>query len=170
MLLISVNTNFPMTEDRTNRTNLIFVRTMNEFKQNLAIRFSSASWLGAIDFSKLFIAGGCVLNALCCSPFSDTKEQDVNLFYYEDNISNFKTTVQSTVNILNKIISCNLTNAIKMEKIPGTSSYNVFLPCNVRLHFSSISTGNLKQPLSHILHNFDVDICQVAFTGNFLFV
>jgi hypothetical protein len=143
---------------------------MDEFKQNLATRFSSALWLEAIDFSKLIIAGGCVLNALCHSPFSDTKEQDVNLFYYANNPSDFERIVQSTVDILNKIISCDLMNAIKMEKVPGTSSYNVFLPCNVKLNFSATSTGNSKQPLSHILHNFDMDICQVAFTGNFLFL
>jgi hypothetical protein len=142
---------------------------MDEFKQNLATRFSSVLWLEAIDFSKLVIAGGCVLNALCRSPFSDTKEQDVNLIYYADNTSDFETIVQTTVNILNKIISPDLTNVIKMEKVPRASSYNVVLPCNVQLNFST-STGNSKQPLSHILHNFDMDICQVAFTGNLLFL
>ena len=158
-----------MTEGRNHHTNLIFVRTVDKFKQNLASRFSSTLWLEAIDFSKLVIAGGCVLNALCRSPFSDTTEQDVNLFYCANDTSDFETVVQNTVEILNKIISLDLTSTIKMEKIPGASSYNVFLPCNVQLNFSSISTGNSKQPLSHILHNFDMDICQVAFTGDFLF-
>lgn len=143
---------------------------MDEFKQNLAARFSSVLWLEAIDFSKLFVAGGCVLSALCRSPFPDIKEQDINLIYYADNISDFQTLVQSTVIILNKRISPDLTNAIKMEKVPGASSYNVMLPCNVQLNFSLAFTGNSKQPLSHILHNFDMDICQVAFTGNFLFL
>ena len=57
-----------------------------------------------------------------------------------------------------------------MEKNPGASSYDVFLPCKVQLNFSSTSTRNSKQPLSHILHNFDMDICQIAFTGNLLFL
>ncbi|CAF4890471.1 unnamed protein product [Rotaria socialis] len=164
--LFKVNRNFPSTEDRNCRTNLTFVFTIDEFKQNLATRFSSALWLEAIDFSKLAIAGGCVLNAMCRSPFSDTKQQDVNLLYYAEDTSDFETIVHSTVNILKKIISFDLTHAITMEKVPGVSTYNVFLPCNVRLSFSSISTGNAKQPLSHILHNFDMDICQVVFTGN----
>lgn len=146
---------------------LIFVHTVHEFKENLAARFSSTLWLEAIDFSKLIIAGGCVVNALCRSPFSDTKEQNVNLFYYADDTSNFEKIVQSTVNNLNRIICVDLSNAIKMEKVPGVSSYNVFLPSNIHLNFSSISTRNSKQSLSHILHNFDMDICQVAFTGNF---
>ncbi|CAF4431927.1 unnamed protein product [Rotaria magnacalcarata] len=103
---------------------------------------------------------------MCRSPFSDTKQQDVNLLYYAEDTSDFETIVHSTVNILKKIISFDLTHAITMEKVPGVSTYNVFLPCNVRLSFSSISTGNAKQPLSHILHNFDMDICQVVFTGN----
>ncbi|CAF4459530.1 unnamed protein product, partial [Rotaria magnacalcarata] len=76
--LFKVNRNFPSTEDRNCRTNLTFVFTIDEFKQNLATHFSSALWLEAIDFSKLAIAGGCVLNAMCRSPFSDTKQQDVN--------------------------------------------------------------------------------------------
>jgi hypothetical protein len=134
----------------------------------LATRFSSALWLEAIDFSKLVIVGGCVLDALCRSPFSDTKEQDVHLIYYADHTLDFEAIVQSTVNILNKRLFPDLTNTIKIEKVPGAPSYNVFLPCNVQLHFSSTSTGNSKQPLSHILHNFDMDICQVAFTGSFL--
>ncbi|CAF4155784.1 unnamed protein product [Rotaria magnacalcarata] len=162
--LFKVNMNFPSTEDRNCRTNLTFVFTIDEFKQNLATRFSSALWLEAIDFSKLVIAGECVLNAMCRSPFSDTKQQDVNLLYYAEDTSDFETIVHSTVNILKKIISFDLTHAITMEKVPGVSTYNVFLPCNVRLSFSSISTGNAKQPLSHILHNFDMDICQVVFT------
>ena len=116
MLLSLVNTNFPTTENRNDRANLIFVSTMNEFKQNLASRFSSALWLKAIDFSKLIITGGCVLNALCRSPFSDTKEQDVNLIYYADNTSDFETIVQSTVNILNKTIFPDIKNTIKIEK------------------------------------------------------
>ena len=156
-----------MTADRDHRRNLVFVRTMDEFKENLASRFLSTLWLKAIDFSKLVIAGGCVLNALCRSPFSDTEEQDVNLFYYAADTSDFETIVQNTVNNLNKTISLDLKNAIKMEKVSGASSYNVYLPYNVLLNFSSISTGDSKQPLSHILHNFDMDICQVAFAGNF---
>ncbi len=146
------------------------MRTVDEFKKNLATRFSSVSWLEAIDFSKLIIAGGCVLNALCQSPFVDTKEQDVNLIYYSNNISDFESTVQSTVDILNKMISSKSTNVIKMEKVPGSPCYNVVLPCDVRLKFTIAFVGNSKQPISHILHNFDVDISQVAFVGNLSFL
>jgi hypothetical protein len=149
---------------------LIFVRTINEFIQNFATRFSSAAWLEAIDFSKLVIVGGCVLNALCQSPFPDTKEQDVNLIYYGDDLFDFETTVKATVNTLNKMVSADLMKEIKAEKVPGAPCYNVFLPCNVQLNFSWTSVGNSKNPLSHILHNFDMDICQVAFIGKFLFL
>ncbi len=158
-----------MVEDRSRHKNMTFVRTVDEFKMNLEVRFSSVLWLEAIDFSKFVIAGGCVLNALCKLPFPDTKGQDVNLIYYTDNLSDFEITVQNTIDDLKKIISSNPTNAIKIEKVPGSSCYNVFLPCNVRLNFSTISVGNSKQTISHILHNFDIDISQVAFTGIFFF-
>jgi hypothetical protein len=57
-----------------------------------------------------------------------------------------------------------------MERIPGTPDYNVFLPGHVRLHFAWMSIGTSKNPLSHILHNFDMDISQVAFTGKFIYL
>jgi hypothetical protein len=168
--LILVNTYFDTKKNQNYQPHLLFVRTIDEFKQNFAARFSSTTWLNAIDFSKLAIVGGCVLNALCLSPFSDTKEQDINLIYYADDMLNFDTTVQTTVDSLNKMVWPDRTKPIKAEKIPGASSYNVFLPCGVQLNICWTSVGSSKNTLSHILHNFDIDICQVAFTGKFLYI
>ncbi|CAF4522442.1 unnamed protein product [Rotaria socialis] len=145
---------------------MTFVHTIKEFKHNLADRFLSDTWLRAIDFSKWAIVGGCVLNALCRSPFSDTKQQDVNLVYYANDILDFKKSIDVTVNNLDKLVSQDLCNEIKVERIPGTPEYNVFLPCYVRLKFTWAAIGNSKNPLSHILHSFDMDICQIAFTGD----
>ncbi|CAF4124322.1 unnamed protein product [Adineta steineri] len=164
--LFKVNTYFTKNQDRNCCLNMTFVRTMEEFKQNLATRFSSDTWLRAIDFSKWAIIGGCVLNALCQSPFSDTKQQDVNLVYYVNDILDFKRSIDDTVNNLKKVVSQKLHNEIKMERIPGTPDYNVFLPGHIRLNFTWTSIGNSKNPLSHILHNLDMDICQVGFTGD----
>lgn len=147
---------------------MAFVHTVDEFKQNLANRFSSATWLEAIDFAKLAIAGGCVLNALCRMPFPDTKKQDVNLIYYGDDASDFRNTIEATLNRLNEMFSADMKNQIKIENIPGTAHHNVFLPGNVILNFSKEYTRNSKKSLSHILHNFDIDISQVAFTGKSL--
>lgn len=138
---------------------------MEEFKQNLAVRFSSDAWLKAIDFSKWAIIGGCVLNALCQSPFPDTKQQDINLVYYLHDILDCKRSIDLIVHSLSKIVSPDLRNEIKIEKIPGTPAYNVFLPCHVCLNFIWTPIGSSKNPLSHILHNLDMDICQVAFIG-----
>ncbi|CAF0877870.1 unnamed protein product [Adineta ricciae] len=74
--------------------NMTFVHTVEEFKLNLTVRFSSALWLEAIDFSKFIIVGGCVLNSLCKLPFHDTKDQDINLIYYINSLSDFEVTVQ----------------------------------------------------------------------------
>ena len=147
---------------------MTFIHTVDEFKQNLAIRFSSATWLGAIDFTKLVIVGGCVLNALCRVPFPDTKKQDINLIYYANDTSDFENVIRTTVNLLNEMLSEDLKNQIKVENISGTVNYNVFLPCNVTLNICRAYTRNSKKPLSHILHNFDMDITQVAFTGKLL--
>ena len=160
-----VSANFNKSDNRNGFSSIRFVRTVEEFKQNLASRFSADAWLGAIDFSKWMLVGGCVLNALCQSPFSDTNQQDVNLVYCVNDIVDFKKSIEIIVNDLDKMASQGLQKEIKLEKIPGTSSYNVFLPCHVRLNFTWTSIGNSKNPLSHILHNFDMDICQVAFSG-----
>ncbi|CAF1446029.1 unnamed protein product [Adineta ricciae] len=164
--LFKVNTYFDVQLGRTSDLHPMFVSTMEEFNQNLLVRFSSNLWMEAIDFSKWALAGGCVLNALCQSPFPDTSEQDINLVYCIDDILDFTTAVNVAISRLNQTIMTNLNAGIKTEKIPGTPSYNVFLPCNVRLNFTWMPIRNSKSPLSHILHNFDMDICQVAFNGH----
>ncbi len=134
--LILVNTYLNTKKPRNHRSNWIFARAMAEFKQNRATHFSSTTRLEAVDFSKLVVTDGCVLNALCPTPFPDIEEQDVNFIYYADNIFDFEKTVETTVDRLNKMFSANLTNRIKVEKNPGTPGYNVFLECNVQLNFS----------------------------------
>ena len=162
---ILVNTYFDNNEHQNCWSNMAFVRTIQEFKRNLAARFSSNIWLGTIDFSKWAIVGGCVLNALCRSPFPDTKQQDINLVYHINDISDFKKSIDIIVDKLNQIFSQNLHNEIKVERIAGTPDYNVFLPDHAQLNFTWKPIGNSKYPLSHILHNFDMDICQIAFVG-----
>lgn len=169
-MFILVNTYFYKKEDRSYWSNMKFVRTVEEFKQNLVTRFTSDVWLSSIDFSKWVIVGGCVLNALCRSPFPDTKQQDINLVYCLHDILDFKKSIDLVVSNLKKIVPQDIRNEIKVERIPGTPDYNVFLPCCVRLNFAWTSIGNSKNPLSHILHNFDMDICQVAFTGKYIYL
>ena len=163
MCFILVNTYFNKKEDRNYRSNMTFVRTVQEFEQNLVTRFTSDAWIGAIDFSKWVIVGGCVLNALCRLPFPDTKQQDINFVYYRNDILDFKKSIDLFVSNLKKLVSQDMQNEIKMERIPGTPDYNVFLSRHIRLKFAWTNIGNSKYPVSHILHNFDMDICQVAF-------
>lgn len=164
-LLILVSTYFNNYQDQNYFSNITFVRTVKEFQHNLATRFSSDDWLQAIDFSKWALVGGCVLNALCKTPFADTKQQDVNLIYYINNVVDFRKSMDIIVDNLKKIFSRDPQNHIKVEKILGTPDYNIFLPSLIRLNLVLANIGNSLEPLSHILHNFDMDICQVAFTG-----
>ena len=165
MFFILVNKYFNKNDNRSCLSNLTFVHTMTEFKQNLAVRFVSDLWLEAIDFSKWVMVGGCVLNALCRSPFLDTEQQDINLVYYRNDIFDFKKSIDLVVNNLKKLVSQDIRNQIKIERIPGTPDGNVFLPCHLRLNFTWTNIGNSKYSLSHMLQNFDMDICQVAFNG-----
>ena len=142
-----------------------FVHTIEEFKQNLETRFASDVWLEAIDFSKWAIIGESVLNALCHTSFLDTKQQEVDLVHYTHDIFEFKKSIDDIVNRLNIIASKGSKTKIRVEKKLGTPTYNVLLPCHIRLNFIWTPLGKSKSPLSHILHNFDMDVCQVAFTG-----
>ena len=144
---------------------MTFVHTLDEFEHNLAVRFLSTMWLPAIDSSKLAIAGGCVLNALCCASFPDTREQDVNLVYSLGNWIDFEETVGRAIVKLKQIHRSNEIQEIKVEKTPGSCHYDVLLPCGIKLNFLFEPAVNSKFPLSHTLHHFDFDICQVAYTG-----
>jgi hypothetical protein len=144
-----------------------FVNTLDEFRQNLAVRFFADLWLDAIDFSKFSIVGGCVVNSLCYTAFLDTHAQDINIIYPTDCCIKFFTAVENTITRLQAIF---WNKEIKVEKYYGSLRYDVYLPCKIKLNFLYISTQNSKNPISHILYNFDFDICQVAFLGKSLFL
>ena len=147
---------------------MMFVSTIAQFHKNLETRFLSTQWLGAIDFSKFTIVAGCVVNALCQVPFPDTKHQDIDLIYSLHNAIDFELAVTHTITKLKTITPEHLKHEVKMEKILGFPRYVVLIPYGVRLNFLYTPASNSKNSLSHILHNFDMDISQVAFTGEFL--
>jgi hypothetical protein len=145
-----------------------FVNTVKEFRENLEIRFFSSQWIDAIDFSKFFIVGGCVINALCYSEFPDTREQDINFIYPSCYLEDFSIAVTDVIIKLQIITLKHLKHLIKVEKTPGSLHYDILLPCGVKLNFKYKPPDDSKNPISHILHNFDIDLSQVAFTGNLL--
>ena len=104
ILFILAHTHVNKNEDRKRSLNMTFVHTLEEIRQNFAVRFSSHAWLETIDFLKRAIIGECVLSALCQSPFPDAKQQDINLIYYVDDILYFKESIDLTVDNLSKIV------------------------------------------------------------------
>ncbi|CAF4056797.1 unnamed protein product [Rotaria magnacalcarata] len=140
-----------------------FVNNIDDFRYNLATRFFSLQWLETIDFSKFAIVGSCVLNSLCRSPFGDTKKQDINLIYPARSCLDFEMAVLNVITKLKKMQPMHLKHEIMVEKISGSLHYYISLPCGVKLNFYYTSAEKSKDPLSHVLHNFDMDICQVAF-------
>ncbi|CAF2057501.1 unnamed protein product, partial [Rotaria magnacalcarata] len=159
-----ISTYFPKKKNQHDEIAVKFVVTQNEFRENLKTRFSSPEWFEAIDFSKFVIVGGGVVNALCQSPFPDSAEQDVNLISVAIDGIEFEAAVTTTINKLHAIALKHLKHQINVEKVTGSLNYNVSLPCGVTLNFLHKSSKNSKNPLLHILHNFDMDICQVAYT------
>jgi hypothetical protein len=145
------------------------VRTIDEFRKNLATRFLSTQWLDAIDFSKFVIVGSSVINALCRSSLADPKEHDINLIHLSVGCAlDFITAVTKTITKLQTIASKYSKHEINVEQTPGSLRFDVHLPCGVKLNFLDMSIfKNSKDPLSSILHSFDMDICQVVFTGSY---
>ena len=149
------------------RTNTTFVNTVKEFRKNFDARFSSIHWINAIDFSKFTIVGGCVLNALCHLPFPDTREQDINLVYPLGSPIEFEASVMKCIDVLRQITAQYSKQEIIIEQIPGSLRYDIHLPCDIKLNFLYISaTQHLNNSLWSILNNFDIDLCQVGYTGN----
>ena len=147
------------------RDELSFVSTMDDFLTNLTVRFVANQWIEAIDFTKFAIVGSCVLNALCHPPFSDTHLQDINLIYPTTDGACFESAVFDAIMKLQRMDSLNKRDQLRVEQIPSTLQCFVHLSNGITLNFFNTPPEDAKNPLSHILHNFDMDITQVAFVG-----
>ncbi|CAF1251657.1 unnamed protein product [Adineta ricciae] len=166
--LFTHNEYFETLENRKRQTSLAIINTMDEFRHNLSVRFLANTWLSAIDFSKFIIVGGCVLNAFCNLPFPDTKEQDINLIFFSGNWENFDETVDSTVAKLKEMNQNRFTADIEIQKHIGTGSYDLILPNAIKINLKFDPAKNSSDPVSHILHKLDFDICQILYNGQSL--
>ncbi|CAF1687666.1 unnamed protein product, partial [Adineta ricciae] len=55
---------------------------------------------------------------------------------------------------------------ITIEQTPGSLRYDIHLPCGIKLNFFYIAaTQHFKNSLWSILNSFDIDLCQVGYTG-----
>ncbi|CAF1370220.1 unnamed protein product [Adineta steineri] len=161
------STFFQMRNDPNYQVNLTFVSNFNEFRKNFDNRFSSVHWIDAIDFSKFLIVGGSVINALCQSPFIDTREQDINLIYPSAYPIEFEAAVMKCIDVLQNITSQYSKHQIIIEKTPGKLRFDIHLPCGVKLNFLYITClEHRNNSLSSILDGFDIDLCQIAYTGS----
>jgi hypothetical protein len=145
-----------------------FVSTVNDFQRNLKIRFLSDTWIEAIDFEKLIIVGGCVVNALCQLPFPDAREQDINIINISNSLADSKKAIENVIQQLRIISSQYSHHQVKVEELSGPWHYNIFLPCGIKLNFTRVHAQCSANAISRMLYNFNMDVCQVAFTGNFI--
>lgn len=166
--IFSVNTYFPTYTSESLRSTMKFVNTIHDFRQNMQTRFFSDKWFDAIDLEKFVIFGGCVVNALCQSPFPDTQMQDINIVYISNSAEDCRQAIESIIQRL-RIISARYSHhQVKVEKTPGVQHYDVFLPCGVKLNFTYVHDEHSTNAISRMLYTLDMDVSQVAFTGNFI--
>ena len=131
---------FHTAENRHRHANLSFVDTLNEFRDNLTARFFASEWLQAVDFSQFAIVGGCILNALCRTPFLDTNAQDINILYCGHNYSEFEEGVESMVSRLRRLHEVPKETAISSVRV-ADGTFSITLPLSdVKLKVDRKST------------------------------
>ena len=158
---------FHTAENRHRHANLSFVDTLNEFRDNLTARFFASEWLQAVDFSKFAIVGGCILNAVCRTPFPDTDAQDINILYCGHDYSDFEESVKSMVSRLGMLQENPKETSISLVRV-ADGTFSITLPLSdVKIKVFKATPNETIDALSHSLHNLDMDITQVAFVGKF---
>lgn len=139
---------------------------MTEFIANFENRFQSSSWIAAIDFNTFHISGGCIINCLCQQPFLDSVMQEVDVNYHGDSFAGFDDAVAIALERVTSMLSGNNhLGTIFTKKKDGGGVYDVVLPFGVKLRFNFKNVQDMTNPLSYILHGSDLDISQVAYTG-----
>jgi hypothetical protein len=132
---------------------------------NFESRFKSSVWIEAIDFAKFHISGGCIVNSLCKQPFSDTSIEQVDINFNGNSFNEFDDAVANVFTNLTSTLSENghrlSTSLIKK----GSSIYNAILPFDIKLHFDFKDVPEKTDSVSYVLHCSDLDVSQVAFTG-----
>ena len=162
---VSDSTYFTRLNNRMDQINSYFVNNIMDFQNNFTSRFIASAWLETIDFQTFTIVGSCVLNALSRSSLINTEYQDANLIYPARNGLEFDAAVMNVITKLYNITPGHLKLQLSIEKIPGSAHYYISLPSGIKLNIMCIPASNSKNPLSHIFHNFDMDIAQVVFDG-----
>jgi hypothetical protein len=132
---------------------------------NFESRFKSSVWIEAIDFAKFHISGGCIVNSLCKQPFSDTSIEQVDINFNGNSFNEFDDAVANVFTNLTSTLSENghhlSTSLIKK----GSSIYNAILPFDIKLQFDFKDVPEKTDSVSYVLHCSDLDVSQVAFTG-----
>ncbi|CAF3472874.1 unnamed protein product [Rotaria sp. Silwood1] len=144
---------------------LLFVESISEFMTNFEIRFKASSWIKAIDFNKFHISGGCIVNSLCKHSFPDTTIEKVDINFNGNSFHEFEDAVDNVYTDLTKIMSKNnhYLSTTLVKKSNG--GYIIVLPFNIQLQFNFKNVPNNTNPVSYVLHSSDIDVSQVAFTG-----
>jgi hypothetical protein len=143
---------------------LSFVQSIAEFNENFEQRFKCSTWITAIDFEKFHISGGCVVNCLCQMPFASTDLEPVDINFNGDSVAQFDDAVAE---IFAKLISISSNNGYICPTLAKKSNgtYSVLLPSQVTLRFIHKDVSANGDPVNYVLHSSDLDISQVALTG-----
>nr|AEN94421.1 putative fungal ankyrin repeat-containing protein [Adineta vaga] len=134
---------------------------------NFESRFKSHEWIEAIDFNIFHISDGCILNSLCCEPFLDACDQQVDVNYNGDSYNEFKHAVVGAFANLTSLISKNTGHHAHNELIKKDNGiYIAKLHFGITLCFRFKYVPDATTPISYVLHSSDIDISQIAYTGS----
>ena len=104
------------------------------------------------------------MSCLCNQPFADSSTESLDINFNGDLFSQFDDAVAEVFTHLTTFVLKNAQPCpILMKKSSG--HYNVSLSSSVSLEFHLKCVFVRTDPVSYALHSSDVDISQVAFTG-----
>lgn len=152
-------------EHNIRNNQLSFVESISEFMINFDNRFKSSLWIKAINFNTFHISGGSIVNSLCTQPFFDTSTEEVDINFNGDSFNEFDDAVVDTFSRLTTIFS-KIDYDLQPTLVKNSNLvYIIILPLDIKLRFNFKNVLNEVDPVCYVLYSSDLDISQVAFTG-----
>ena len=143
---------------------LSVISSMDGFMANFDSRFKCSIWIEAIDFKKFHISGGCIVHGLRNQTLPEAPNTPIDINFNGDSLDKFEDAVLGIFYNLASVLSKKGQSYATLNKT-NNGGFSVQLPFDVKLHFIFKDVPETTDPVSCVLHSIDIDISQIASTG-----
>jgi hypothetical protein len=140
------------------------VSSMDGFMANFDSCFKCSTWIEAIDFKKFHISGGCILHGLRNQMLPGAPNTPIDINFNGDSLDEFEDAVLTVFYNLASVLLKKGQSYATLNKT-NDGAFSVQLPFDVKLLFIFKDIPGTTDPVSYVLHSSDIDISQIAFTG-----